>query len=194
VTGNFVTLGAAVALGTGGGLAKLVALPMFCLCVFLSRIAGLILARRGLAVLKPLLAAKFALLLVAFGLALALGPFTDANSWKTFAMGMVLIAAMALQNGLHRVHLAKSPPSTLMTGTTTQIMLDLADLAFGPRGAVQEPALRRLKMMCLAVAAFAAGCAGAAATFILSPVWCFAVPAVLAALTFAAKVATPEGE
>ncbi|RWX81770.1 DUF1275 domain-containing protein [Neorhizobium lilium] len=195
VTGNFVTLGAAVVLGTGGGLAKLLALPMFCLCVFLSRVAGIVLARNGHAVMRPLLAVKLVLLTVAFGLAIALGPFTNANGWPALTIGMVLVAAMAVQNGLHRVHLAKSPPTTLMTGTTTQIMLDLADLAVGTRDDSKAPAAaRRLKMMCFSVAAFAAGCALAAGSYILSPVWCFAVPVVIAALAFGAKVETPEGD
>ncbi len=39
---------------------------------------------------------------------------------------------MAVQNALHRVHLASAPPATLMTGTTTQIMIDIADLLRGP--------------------------------------------------------------
>jgi len=29
---------------------------------------------------------------------------------------MVLIAAMAMQNAAHRIHLGSAPPSTLMTG------------------------------------------------------------------------------
>ncbi len=41
VTGNFVTLGATAALGLGGALSKLLALPVFCLVVFLSRLACL---------------------------------------------------------------------------------------------------------------------------------------------------------
>lgn len=40
VTGNFVTLGAAIALGTSGILAKLLALPTFCVVVMLARIVG----------------------------------------------------------------------------------------------------------------------------------------------------------
>lgn len=38
VTGNFVTLGASLALGTSGALAKLLALPVFCAVVILSRL------------------------------------------------------------------------------------------------------------------------------------------------------------
>ena len=36
---------------------------------------------------------------------------------------------MAVQNALHRVHLGTAPPTTvMMTGTTTQIVIDIADL------------------------------------------------------------------
>src|SRR5207237_9377257 len=35
VTGNFVTLGSSLVLGTSGALAKVLALPVFCLTVFL---------------------------------------------------------------------------------------------------------------------------------------------------------------
>ncbi|WP_420820207.1 DUF1275 family protein [Salinicola peritrichatus] len=41
---------------------------------------------------------------------------------------MLLVAGMAIQNAAHRLHLSSAPPSTLMTGTTTQVMLDLANL------------------------------------------------------------------
>ncbi|MFP3571083.1 DUF1275 family protein, partial [Paraburkholderia sp. SIMBA_030] len=37
VTGNFVTLGAALISGTSGIIAKLLALPVFCLTIFLPR-------------------------------------------------------------------------------------------------------------------------------------------------------------
>jgi uncharacterized membrane protein YoaK (UPF0700 family) len=37
VTGNFVTLGAAVAYGSSGAVAKLLALPMFCVVIVLTR-------------------------------------------------------------------------------------------------------------------------------------------------------------
>jgi uncharacterized membrane protein YoaK (UPF0700 family) len=194
VTGNFVTLGAAVALGTGGGLAKLLALPVFCVCVFLSRIGGLALKKRGYPVLRPLLVVKLILLCVAFMLALAYGPFDNTNAWSTLAIGMSLVAGMAVQNAVHRVHLAKSPPTTLMTGTTTQIMLDLGDLATGVEGEGRAAAVRRLKTMSLSVAAFAVGCAAAALAYILNPVWCFAIPPILAAFAFLAKIQTPEGD
>jgi uncharacterized membrane protein YoaK (UPF0700 family) len=46
VTGNFVTLGASLALGTSGVLAKLLALPVFCAVVIMARLFGTLLANR----------------------------------------------------------------------------------------------------------------------------------------------------
>ncbi len=46
VTGNFVTLGAALVLGTGGAVAKLLALPMFCIVVIATRLLS-VCSRRG---------------------------------------------------------------------------------------------------------------------------------------------------
>lgn len=54
VTGNFVTLGASLVLGTSGAIAKLLALPMFCIVVVAARLLGNELRR-----LRPLLSIKF---------------------------------------------------------------------------------------------------------------------------------------
>ncbi|WP_331375105.1 YoaK family protein [Sinorhizobium chiapasense] len=62
---------------------------------------------------------------------------------------------MAIQNGLHRAHLSKAPPSTLMTGTTTQIMLDLADVRADPKADEVAAAKTRVTKMAAAVALFA---------------------------------------
>lgn len=194
VTGNFVTLGASIALGAGGALSKLLALPVFCAVVFVSRIAGLALKRNGRPVLRSLLFGKLVLLLAAFAIALAWGPFNDPNSKTALAIGMVLVAAMAIQNGISRAHLSKSPPSTLMTGTTTQIMLDIADIVAAGSSESTAIAYSRLKRMALAVVVFALGCGIGALAYILSPVWCFVIPVILAALNLVARVETPEGD
>lgn len=194
VTGNFVTLGASIALGAGGTLSKLLALPVFCAAVFASRIVGLLLQRSGLPVLRPLLFGKLVLLLSAFGIALIYGPFRDPNIEAALAIGMVLVVAMGIQNGVHRAHLSKSPPSTLMTGTTTQIMLDLAEIAAGGQPENTVIAYSRLKQMALAVVIFALGCGMAAVAYVLSPVWCFALPAILGAVALVARVETADSK
>ena len=115
VTGNFVTLGASLVLGTSGALAKLLALPVFCVVVIASRWFGTLLSHRAKHPFVPLLILKVLLLAVGAALAIHFGPFHNGDAWQAILTGMVLVAAMAIQNALHRVHLASAPPSTLMT-------------------------------------------------------------------------------
>ena len=62
VTGNFVTLGAALVLGTSGVLAKLLALPVFCVVILSTRLLAPSLPRLGLPVLRTMLWLKLILL------------------------------------------------------------------------------------------------------------------------------------
>lgn len=180
VTGNFVTIGAALVLGTSGIIAKLLALPVFCIAIVLSRLLHFWLTGRGLPVVRTLLFLKFVLFVIAAALALHYGPFGAGDSWPATLLGMNMVSAMAIQNAVHRVHLGSMPPSTLMTGTTTQIMLDLADRIRGVP-AEQKTALdARLQRMSLAVLAFAFGCAAAALLYAFAGMWCFAAPPVVA--------------
>lgn len=182
VTGNFVTLGAAIAFGTGGALAKLLALPLFCIVVLATRIGGSAMEARNWPVIRVLLSIKFGLLVAACIFALWHGPFKDADAASTVAVGMVLVTAMAIQNTVHRAHMAKTPPSTLMTGTTTQIMVDLGDLLSGNVAQGRAAIKARLSKMILSLASFAAGCVIAAGAFLASPTWCFVVPPILVGL------------
>jgi len=192
VTGNFVTFGATLALGTAGALPKLLALPVFCVVVFLTRLAGLCLERRNLPVLRPLLFIKLLLLSAVAAYALWHGPFAVAESDVMLGVGMTLVAAMAIQNAVHRVHLPKAPPSTLMTGTTTQIMLDLADIMAGEKGEQTTAASARIKRMVVAVIAFAAGCGLGALAFVVAPAAAFVLPAIVAALGLISNAAATE--
>src|ERR1700733_8075683 len=126
VTGNFVTLGASLVLGTSGAIAKLLALPVFCVVVIAIRLLSSALLRRALPALKVLLSLKVILLIAGAVLAIRLGPFANGDAWQAVVTGMVLVAAMAIQNAAHRIHLGSAPPSTLMPGKTTTIMIDLA--------------------------------------------------------------------
>ncbi|HEY0125435.1 MAG TPA: DUF1275 family protein [Rhizobium sp.] len=180
VTGNFVTFAAAMVLGTSGAAAKLLALPVFCVVVILARLLGGDLSRRNLPVLPVILTLNFLLLALAAVFAIGFGPFGSGDGWQAILTGMTLISAMAVQNALHRVHLGAAPPTTMMTGTTTQIMIDIADLL---RGAAPEakPAIKaRLGRMGATLGGFVCGCAAAALLFMLAGVTCFLVPPVLA--------------
>jgi uncharacterized membrane protein YoaK (UPF0700 family) len=126
VTGNFVTFGASLALGTSGALAKLLALPVFCVVVVAVRVVGTLLSKHRRPVFEILLGFKIVLLIAGAALAIRLGPFHDGDSPPAVLTGMVFVSAMAIQNAVHRIYPGSAPPSTLMTGTTTQIMIDLA--------------------------------------------------------------------
>lgn len=184
VTGNFVTLGAALVQGSGGTIAKLVALPVFCAVVLAARLFHYVLVSQGVMVLRTILLLKTVLLVVGAGLAWYFGPFADADSAWAIATGLVLIAAMAVQNAAQRVHLAKMPPTTLMTGTTTQIMLDLADKLHGVEGEQKAVIDQRLSRMAAAVGIFALGCAAGAVFYRLFDVKCFALLPLVALLAY----------
>ncbi len=186
VTGNFVTLGASIAVGSGGALAKVLALPLFCLVVALTRLASLRMERRKWPVVGILMSLKLTLLIIVAALAGIWGPVVDQGGALALAIGLILVAAMAVQNAFHRVHMAKMPPTTLMTGTTTQIMLDIADLVDGGIGSNRAAVIERLRRMSASLLSFAVGCAAAALAFLVSPVWCFALPPLVVALGFLA--------
>lgn len=183
VTGNFVTLGAALVLGTSGVLAKLLALPLFCAVVFATRLLSAALLARGRPALSILLRLKTLLLVAGAALAIALGPFHSGDGWQALLTGMTLVAAMAIQNAIHRIHMVSTSPTTIMTGNTAQIMIDLADLtrplAAGPRAAARA----RLRRLSGNVAAFAGGCALAALLYAARADWCFVVPPLIAGAT-----------
>jgi uncharacterized membrane protein YoaK (UPF0700 family) len=192
VTGNFVTLGAALVLGTTGVIAKLSALPIFCLVVMLTRLTSRGLSGRGLPGLRLLLGVKLVLLTVGAAMAVHFGPFANGDAWMALATGMVLVAAMAIQNAVHRIHLGAAPPTTLMTGTTTQIMIDLADLAAGLPLDKRPQVLGRLQRAAISVSAFAVGCAAAALAYSEWSVGCFIAPPVLASVALTLQISEYE--
>ncbi len=195
VTGNFVTIGAALVHGSSGALTKLLALPVFCVVVVLARLLSYGLPGMGLPVMRTMLVIKTVLLLVGGALAIHFGPFADGDSAMAMLAGLVLVSAMAIQNAVHRLHLGSAPPTTLMTGTTTQVMVDLADLLRGGQAPDEAAATRaRMRRMAAAVAWFAAGCAAAALIYARWDMWCFAVPPVLAACGVLLQRSTREGD
>jgi len=179
VTGNFVTLGSSLVLGTSGALAKVLALPVFCLTVFLLRLLGQRHKGAGHSALRALLTLQFTLLVAGAALAIWLGPFASADQLPAIVTGMTLVAAMATQNAAHRLHLPGTPPSTVMTLTTTQIMLDVGELVHGMPSEAAAAIRGRLKRLTLSVVMFALGCALAALVYARLGMWCFLLPPVL---------------
>jgi uncharacterized membrane protein YoaK (UPF0700 family) len=188
VTGNFVTLGASLVFGTSGAIAKVLALPVFCVVVIAARLTGTLLSNRGIRSFEILIGLKILFLIAAAGLAIHFGPFHDGDRSEAIVTGMLLVTAMAIQNAVHRVHLGSAPPSTLMTGTTTQIMLDLADKIYPPRGQGGVTS-SRLVPMAINIVIFAIGCAAAALFYARFGVWCFVAPPLVAVVALILRLA-----
>ena len=194
VTGNFVTLGASLVHGTSGALPKILALPVFCVVVVAVRLFNSYVTRAGAAALNWLLGAKIVLFLAAAVLAISLGPFNNGDSAGALVTGMTLVAAMAIQNAVHRILFTKSPPTTLMTGSTTQIMMDIGDLMTDhlppeARSATRARCITLLRSVCI----FAVGCAMAALAYARVGVLAFIIPPGIAALAFFPRLhARPE--
>ncbi len=178
-----MTLGAALVLGTHGVVAKLLALPEFILVVALVRLAAAALAARRWPAVRLMLSAKVFLLIAFFVLAVMLGPFPDSDAPAALLTGFAGVAAMAVQNAVQRNHLGSLPPSTLMTGNTTQAAIDAVDLMRGG-DPDQAPAVRaRFRRMLHAIFWFATRCAVAAALYAWIGFWCLAIPAVVGAVS-----------
>ncbi len=93
---------------------------------------------------------------------------------------------------MQRLHLGSVPPTTLMTGNNTQIMIDAVGLL---RGTPDAAAARGwLSHMVGNIAGFAIGCAAAALLFATTGVWCFAAPTLigLAAVMLRAQFPPPK--
>jgi uncharacterized membrane protein YoaK (UPF0700 family) len=175
VTGNFVTLGAALVQGGHGIIGKILALPEFVGVIALARLAGSVLRAGGVAPLRPMLAMKVALLAAFFVLAVTCGPFPDGDSPLALLTGFAGVAAMAMQNAVQRVHMSSLPPSTMMTGSTVQVTLDAVDLLTN-ENPEQRPAVRkRFRGLANAILFFALGCAVSAVLFAYVGFWCLGV-------------------
>ncbi|RKP50546.1 YoaK family protein [Trinickia fusca] len=178
VTGNFVTLGATLVYGRTGAVAKLLALPVFCLVVLAAGAARRLMMRVHAPALKILLGTQWLLLVIGAAFAIRMGPFTDGDAWPAIMTGMILVMAMAIQNAVHRLHLPDALPTTLMTGTVTQLMLHLSNQLVGD-DSHRAGGPSRFANMAWTVAMFALGCGVAAGLYLIGGVWAFALPPVL---------------
>ncbi len=195
VTGNFVTLGSSLVFGTSGVAAKLIALPAFCLVVLLVRLLGTVIGEQGVRALRVLLVIKLLLLIVAAALAIWLGPFADSDATPALITGWALIAAMAVQNALQRIHMPKAPPTNVMTSNTAQIMIDLVDALLDPPGKKRDVAWEQSRAIATTIGGFIAGCAAGAFLFDRAGTWCFVLPPVVAlAAALATLKAAPPAE
>lgn len=191
VTGNFVTLGAALINGGHGVIGKILALPEFILVIGLARLAGTVLRGANFPARPILFGANVLLLFAFFALAVRFEPFTDGDSPQALLAGFAGIAAMACQSAMQRVHLAKMPPSTMMTGSTVQATLDLVDILTGAHPQQQPETRARFRRLSLTLLAFAIGCVMSAMIYSYAGFWCLALAVIVGIL--AAIIPVNEG-
>lgn len=180
VTGNFVTLGAAlVSESQTGAWAKLAALPMFCITVLLVKVIDQRFVSRQNSSYRFFLKTMLLLFSIVAVCTYFYLPFPKYDTVMSFTVGMLLVAAMAIQNAMHRIHWAKESPTTVMTGSTTQLMLNIAEL-FSKRSEEEKYQIRqRIDPILPTMLSFAFGCAVAAILYKFALLWLFVFPPLL---------------
>lgn len=150
------------------------------LVVIVARVLGRLFRTRGFDAVWLLLGLEAVLLTAFFVLAVTLGPFPDSDAPPALLVGFAGIAAMAIQNAVQRVHFASMPPTTIMTGNTTQVVLDWVDLWTGDAGSNVAALKARFGRTIRSMASFAVGCTAAATAYYWLGLWCLALPALVA--------------
>lgn len=186
VTGNFIILGSEIVHAQSGMLAKVLALPMFAVGVAVTRLLVLYHERRGWAPARTLLLAEMAMLAVFMLSGVAVSPVIDPDALGPVLVGMAGVFAMAIQNAASRLVFAAQAPTTIMTGNSTQVVIDLIDMnRVEPE--LRAKAIKRLQLMLPSVLAFGAGAAAGAYGYLFLSFWCLIVPiaglAIATALT-----------
>lgn len=156
VTGNFVLIGAELVASSTGVLAKLLALPVFMGAVAGARIFVLLL-EQGDADPLPWLLAIEAAFLTGFGLCgTLLSPLDAPDGAPALVVGMLAVAAMGVQNAIGRLSLGHLAPTTVMTVSVSQAVIDATDLALKTSGNPAQTRARLLRVL-PAILTFAAG-------------------------------------
>ena len=179
VTGNFVTLAAALVTGSTGYIDKALAIPVFCLTILFFRFLQLSVFKVDRFLMSRYLTLHALLLLIGSILAIEYGPFLDGNTLAATLTGLLFVAGMTIHNVIHRVFLPETPPTTVMTLTTTQIMLDCSALIHGASPDEKIEIYKRLKSLVPTVLLFSLGCAGGAIAYKFLNMGSFLVAALI---------------
>lgn len=157
ITGNLVVLAAHYATGRFSEIAPLLSVPVF--VVVLGIVTGLFSGKITRETRRTLLVLHATLLTGFLGLGVGLGPFPNPDSATAVLVGMLGVAAMAIQNALVRLDLRGLPSTAVVTTNTVQLTVDLAALVRGERDPENlARARRRARLTLPSIAGFVAGC------------------------------------
>jgi uncharacterized membrane protein YoaK (UPF0700 family) len=184
ITGNLVVLAAHFVAGDPTIFSHILALPVFMLMLFLTRLLAGGLERAGLSTLRPLLLTEVLFLVAFLGVCGGWGPWRDPNAILAAIAGMLGVAAMAVQNALVQISLTHAPATSVMTTNVTRFMLDLGEVVVGRDHATAAQARTRAMRSFPVILSFAIGCVLGAAFEAAAGLWSLALPTGLALVAF----------
>lgn len=173
VTGNFVVIGASLVEPRSGLVTKLLALPVFVVAVAATHLLMIARTRGGKANGVFALLLQAAVLAGFMGVGLAALPIVRGDQPLAMLAGLLGVTAMAVQNAASRVPFKDFMPTTVMTGNTTQLVMDAVDLV---RGAGAGAVAARFRKGWPIVLAFAIGAISGALGFGAASFACLGVP------------------
>ena len=184
ITGNLVILAAHYITGKFGEIGPILSVPVFMLVLTVVTLAFVTVparvARRAMLILQAVLIAAF------FGFGVGFGPFLDLDSSMAVLVGMVGVAAMAVQNAVVRLALRGSPSTAVMTTNIAQVAVDLATLIRGREQAIDISQVRQRAYVTLtSILGFVVGLVVAAILQVHFGLWSIAFPLLLALLSIA---------
>lgn len=173
VTGNFVVIGASLVDPRPGLITKLLALPVFVAAVAATHLVMLARTRGGKS--NPVFAVLIQVMFLAGFMAAGLAalPVTYGDQPLAMLAGLLGVTAMGVQNAASRAPFKDIVPTTVMTGNTTQLVMDAVDLI---RGAGAGPIGARFHKTWPIVLAFAIGAICGALGFGQFSFACLAAP------------------
>jgi uncharacterized membrane protein YoaK (UPF0700 family) len=184
ITGNLVLLAAHIVAGDPMIFSHALAVPIFMLIAFLTRVLAGCLEEAGLSTLRPLLLTQVLFLAAFLGLCGVWGPWRDPNAILAVSAGMLGVGAMAVQNALVQISLTHAPATTVMTTDATRFVLDLGEALVGRDHASGTQARTRAMRTFPVILGFAIGCVLGAALEAVTGLWSLALPTGLALVAF----------
>lgn len=185
ITGNLVILAAHLVDGGTAAMAPMLSVPAFIAALGLTRLLAAGLETMRIASLRPLLALQVVLLSGMLLLCVTAGAERDPNARIMITVGMLGVAAMAVQNALVQISLRGAPTTAVMTSNITRFAMDVGTMVFSRDLRDVARARNRAQHTWPAIVGFAAGCALGAACNAAVGLLSLALPAGTALIAFA---------